>query len=230
MYTEKQKGHGRKQDELVIFFHGFPGRTTKNEDVFNFVNEKLGYSTHLFHYKGLGRSKGHFSFLSSIEFSISLAKKLSNDFKKIHIIGHSWGGLVGVNAFCNVDEQKRGALILLNPLVKIPGQEQILGIVKNSFENGGLRKDDYTAEDLVMLSKEAIRIASDYGIDKSIGKLLEFGASVYFLLSKNDDVTSMEHALPIVRTLTANQIIFNDDHWLSHRNELIDAINHILKP
>ena len=81
------KGNGSKQ-AVLVFFHGFPGLVTKNEDCAKLLSEEDGFDCYLYHYTGLGvNNKGEFTFSVAFKEAESFIEGLSkdNDLSLIHI-------------------------------------------------------------------------------------------------------------------------------------------------
>lgn len=114
--------------EAFLFLHGFPAdRGTKNHDIAEAVTNKTGINSFVLHYRGLGKAKAGFSFTESVKESLEVARFLIDKYKikKLHLVGHSWGGLVALNIFKNISEAKIGNLILLAPFSVFPNDNSI---------------------------------------------------------------------------------------------------------
>ncbi len=109
-------------EKTYILFHGFPAQIgNRNQDIALAIHQATGSDVYMLHYKGLEPSDPQFSFVYSVEESeIFIAELLKKyNYKKINIIGHSWGGLVAINVAATIDK-KLDQLILLNPFNTFP--------------------------------------------------------------------------------------------------------------
>jgi len=112
-----------KSAEVYFFLHGVPSIAHKNEDIARAVIIHTKSDSVVSIYKGLGEAKkiGRFDFINSVKDSLEFAKKLAQDYKTVHLIGHSWGGCIALNIFRDaLKPQKRGQIILLAPFTDIP--------------------------------------------------------------------------------------------------------------
>ena len=117
--------------EAILFLHGFPANLgNKNFDVATAVHQKTGSDVFLIHYRGLGESPGAFSFSDSVQESMTLAKELvqQRGYEKLHLVGHSWGGLIALNILKSLGKTQ-GKTILLSPLSHFPDQETSAAII-----------------------------------------------------------------------------------------------------
>ncbi len=120
-------------EDAYLFLHGFPAeKGDKNRDITIAVNKATYNDAYLLHYKGLGGAKGYFQFSDSIRESIEVAKELikQNQYRKLHLVGHSWGGLIALNVQQELGSHA-GRLILLSPLNLIPNKDALKIIIKS---------------------------------------------------------------------------------------------------
>ena len=70
-------------------------------------------------------------------------------YKKIHIVGHSWGGLVTLNVLREIPSNV-GQVVLLNPLTEFPKDSDIRNDLKDfvNYENSAKGKT-YSLESLL---------------------------------------------------------------------------------
>jgi len=110
--------------EAYLLFPGFPGTQGKNEDIAEAIFKKTQLETFVIHYTGLTTNPGPdetFDFLKSVDESIQFVKSLLVQYEKLHLVGHSWGGLIALNIFSKVfTSEQRGKLILLAPFTEFP--------------------------------------------------------------------------------------------------------------
>ncbi len=121
-YVTSFQSDKHSTDEAYLFLHSFPGTRGKNEDIAEATSHKTGCNSYILHYAGLGLASGKpFDFIKSIEESIQLARSLLDKYKILHLVGHSWGGLIALNIFSSIfTPAQRGQLILLAPFTEFP--------------------------------------------------------------------------------------------------------------
>ncbi len=105
----------------IFIFHGFPSQKNRNKDLaFNlFQNTKASVFVH--HYEGIGESLGLFYFKKSVDRARRYVTQITKEFnlKKIHFVGHSWGGFISLNLLPDFSEQLQ-SLVLYSPFTEIP--------------------------------------------------------------------------------------------------------------
>lgn len=117
-------------EEAIVHFHGFPGRPPRGQealfahypkksiDLREALHRASGADVYFPNYEGLGDSRGRFTFLGSVTRSIAVARELAGRHKTLHVVGHSWGGLVAYNAHLALDASA-GKLVMLAPLLDL---------------------------------------------------------------------------------------------------------------
>jgi len=127
--TVSRVGAERPSPEAVVVFHGFPGEPPRGEehkyaalpkrwiDLREAIFARLGMDGYSPRYEGLGGSRAPFSFTRSVTRSLDLARELAGRHRKVHVIGHSWGGLVAYNVHRELPQA--GKLVLLSALVDL---------------------------------------------------------------------------------------------------------------
>lgn len=114
---------GHEPEAAFAFFHGFPGiRSRQNRDLAEMVSHEIGFDSYVFHYAGLKVVPGPFSFVQSIEDSIDFCRQLLGRYGRLHLVGHSFGGLVACEVLRQFQEAI-GSLTLLSPLVDFEIQD-----------------------------------------------------------------------------------------------------------
>lgn len=128
-YVKVFPGHLKRNEEVIIFFHGFPGEKNngspleKNQDLAQKLCEDTGLDVYLPHYNGLGKnSENEFSFTDSIIDSLSICHEISKKYHQLIIVGHSWGGQVALNCY-KTFSNKISKMLLMSPLIIIPANE-----------------------------------------------------------------------------------------------------------
>jgi pimeloyl-ACP methyl ester carboxylesterase len=97
-------------------------------------------TTFVIHFGGLGHGKGEFGFLKSIEQSLAFVEEVaaSERFDRLHLFGHSFGGLVALNAARKISESsasKLGDIFLVSPFSFVPSANEtraLLASIRNS--------------------------------------------------------------------------------------------------
>lgn len=125
------KTHLNSTREAVMICHGFPAQPAvsatveKNRDIAEELMRTGRYDAYVMHYSGLGSSAGSFSFVNSVIDSVEFALKLLDKFEyeKLHLVGHSWGGLVALNIYYRLPSHLRGRVVLLSPFTIFPSDE-----------------------------------------------------------------------------------------------------------
>jgi|GEM_PF-1671881 len=106
-----------KSEDAILFLHGFPSnKGVKNLDVALYARDELNRDVFIVHYKGLGESVGDFLYTTAIRETIDLVEWLvqKKGYKKIQLVGHSFGGLVAVN--CAIAHPDLiGSILLISP-------------------------------------------------------------------------------------------------------------------
>lgn len=118
----------KPQASAYLFLHGFPAtKGTKNQDIAEALTRATGIKCYVLHFRGLGASEGHFSFVDTLEEARTVAAHLINQYgiKTLNIVGHSWGGLVGIDLFQTLPQKNRGQLILMAPFSEFPQDASI---------------------------------------------------------------------------------------------------------
>jgi len=217
-------GSDKPSRESVLFFHGFPANVgNKNADVASAINLKTGNDVFLLHYRGLGESPGVFSFSESVRESLRVVEDLvrQNKYQKIHIVGHSWGGLVALNAFRQLHERK-GRLILLSPFSSFPDRSGIAEVVRavraELPEVFGKRSDDEVIADIH-------RAESEFGPDQFIDQLESKEITVVQASQDSEVPPSLTRTFLSKFRTPPKYVELDQDHsFFRDRDELIRAV------
>lgn len=128
-----QIGELRSDMIVNVILHGFPGeKGNRNHDLAMSLYECNGQSSFIVHYEGLGQSLGDFNFYESIFHTIDVINQKLQDkgVSKINIIGHSWGGLVGL-FLMHKATFAINKIVLLSPFLSIPKNDELLLLINN---------------------------------------------------------------------------------------------------
>lgn len=121
--------------EAIFIFHGFPSQKNRNKDIAYALSKATRHTVIVHHYEGLGESLGEFTFqrsLKNAEKFVAHHLRLGK-FKKIHFIGHSWGGFVSMNLLRKFSTSVK-SLFLLSPFNQIPEDKSLNDLVDNLFK------------------------------------------------------------------------------------------------
>lgn len=226
IFYELKTNNDVKGKEVVLFFHGFPGRTTKNEDLATKFYQN-GLSTFLYHYEGLGKSSGVFSFRRCLNYAHQLTESLFSKFDRVHILGHSWGGFVAGNVFATLSKN-RGHLMLLNPLTQIPPDHFVRSLVLAAIDNKEL-PDDYLGEKEKedFLLNEINELRNEDNLEASLSKVLNDGMkdNIHIFLANKDALTPPELAQQLCKNIGVPYQKFTSDHWFrENREQLVNSL------
>jgi pimeloyl-ACP methyl ester carboxylesterase len=218
---------GQANESAVIFLHGFPADSGKNEDVAKHLTETFKVDCFVFHYKGLGKSNGLFSFTSSIADSLKITKKIKLEigYRRLFVIGHSWGGLVALNIMRefqrNIDK-----CILLAPFCLLPDEINASQMIQDFID---AKREHNINYDFITMYTDFLKIR-----EKS--SPFEFASTIdekkLSIIQGTDDIVSLpEGYLRLIKSFNKLplSIQVQDDHWFKNRTRLIDFIAGELK-
>lgn len=208
--------------EAILFLHGYPAnQSDKNRGIAEAITRQTNIDSFIIHYPGLGNSPGQFSFKKSIqisnEFYDFLVKK---GYEKVHIFGHSWGGLVGLSIFSK-RPQKDIQLILVSPFLVIPEGSALTGLVNVVYAS--------TEEFLKHTSPQAV--VSELQEIGTLNNFKSFQRDVMANIQRvslfqaiTDDETPVDTAREFVKPIPSlNYVELNTDHsFISARDQLIE--------
>ncbi len=118
--------------KCFIFLHGFPSiRSRQNLDLAEAVSKTFHANCFIPHYRGLGISPGRFFLQSSLQDARECLKKISLTFSKVHLVGHSWGGMISLNLLKEFPNLV-ASLTLISPLLDFKiTDDSIVGLVRD---------------------------------------------------------------------------------------------------
>jgi pimeloyl-ACP methyl ester carboxylesterase len=214
----------QKSKHGFIFFHGFPGGGVRNEDLAEAIHKRSGSNCFVVHYGGLGKGKGNFSFRRSVEQSLQLVSSLVAQEKldSVTLYGHSWGGLVAINAAAKV-QSKLDKLILVSPYSMLPPKSMVREIL-----SGYIAADPALAK--VFSMEEAIEdidfINKNYNPRSAIKNVSLKSNGTLFLQAQNDGEVPAPLSRSFVPLFSAapDYREVGQDHSFTNREELIRTI------
>lgn len=129
--------YDQESTDGIFVFHGFPSQKNRNKDLAFNLSQSTQASVFVHHYEGIGESLGQFYFESTVANASRYVEQIQKDFglKRIHFLGHSWGGFVSLNllpTFAPV----LGSLVLYSPFTQIPehtGIDELADILMNEY-------------------------------------------------------------------------------------------------
>ena len=143
--------------EAFVVFRGFPGEIPPGQEakyahlagragIGQTLFDAAGRDVYLPAYEGLGANRrGRFTFENSVANGIAFAADLARRHERVHVVGYSWGGLVGYNAARGLGA-RRGKLILISPVADVIGSAVAeLEGVRDRFNPATLARRDGAA-------------------------------------------------------------------------------------
>jgi pimeloyl-ACP methyl ester carboxylesterase len=179
------------------------------------------------HYGGLGRGKGDFGFLKSLNQCLEFVDdlKAQTQLSRIHFYGHSWGGLVALNAAVRSGE-KLGDLILVSPFSFVPGSDvvkQLLLSIKKS--------DSCFPQSLSIESAVAdVDVIGKQNNPRLFVHKLQARRTLIVQSEKDDQVpAAMNRAFAPMFKPEARYLEVDQDHSFTNRAALIEIISKWVK-
>lgn len=230
IYNEKYLS-SYNTEEAVILFHGYPSTESKNEYIAEHISNFLNKDVFLFHYEGLGNSLGLFSFPKSILESIAYYNWVAkHGYKKITILGHSWGGLIALNLVAEIQQHSLiDKVILLSPYNYFPEGLQLTKLIDYIYED---TKDIFKQPKSIM-TNQVQEILLSYQPRSKIQNIKQFPNPIYILQATNDNEVSPESTAEFVQLLRSSKTIFkkiNTDHsFTENRTDFLNELTKILE-
>lgn len=218
-YVEAFRGE-IKSTEAVLVLHGYPAdQGNKNQDIAEWISTFLKKNCYIMHYPGLGLSKGQFSFKYSIEISklfLHHVQKLG--YKKIHLIGHSWGGFVSL---CLLDSLKSvdANVVLVSPFLKIPTGRKLDDLVKQIYEETSAFLKHTSIDEMFL---ELTDISKSENFELFQKKIIKSKYAISIIQALNDLETPPSIAREFVSKLPALEYQeINTDHSFTTERSLL---------
>jgi esterase/lipase len=182
IYNEKYST-GKKSEGAVLLLHGYPSPDSKNEYIAEFMAEHLSQDAFVLHYEGLGKSQGAFSFPKSVTDAIAYYESLvSQGYKHITIVGHSWGGLIALNLIAMVDTSAIDRLILMSPFNYFPTGVELEKLIDFIYSDSQVEFKQSKSE----MIKQVGVITSSYQPRSKIDKIRLFAKPVHIFQAIHD--------------------------------------------
>jgi pimeloyl-ACP methyl ester carboxylesterase len=124
--------YDQNSSEGIFIFHGFPSQKNRNKDLAYFLFESTKANVFVHHYEGIGESLGKFYFEKSLITALRYVEHIKKKFnlKRIHFLGHSWGGFVSLNLLSHFADDL-GSVVLYSPFTQIPADKGINELAEN---------------------------------------------------------------------------------------------------
>jgi acetyl esterase/lipase len=228
--------HFQAQDGIkkaVVYFQGIPGPAHVQKAV-NSLRDDLakpltehGFDLFAPRYAGLPESKGHFEFVKILYDGASVTQFLiSEGYEKICILGRSFGALVALASFSQLQDAlgEDAQLILMSPVLQLPLGRNKSDLAKNW--KATLPFLEHLSEDDIVRDLEII--ATEWN---PLPRLERAAAVTTILQAKNDSIVSAESIAKLIAPFDPrpNLIILDDDHDFLKRQfvikELLNALN-----
>ena len=224
-YIEAYRPKGEQSRSILLFLHGFPGNLTKNEDIAVALSSALNLDAVLPHYRGLGKSVGSVSLASTISDSLKILDWLTTvqGYHSVHLIGHSWGGLVGLNLL-RAAPKKIASLSLLAPLSVLPSQDEFGYMINDFFMQKG---QSCASLETSQLLAEAEFLRKNHSPLDFAADLSSTSTPILAVSAKHDDVVPTATVKHLAMQLGANTRLYemSDDHYFTgSRQKITDLI------
>lgn len=206
--------------ESIVILNGFPAYIERNTDFGYELNKQFGADVYIPHYKGLGVSKGKFSFYHSIEDMMSLVSHLKNKYKALTIVGHSWGGYLALSI---ADRIPVDELVLISPFVVFPEDNEIQAILDEFIQTE--RKMNREQKTLSELIEDLQLVRKDYPVNEELFRRV--GTPVLVLQGLNDIVSIPRFSKDLFEKLGTDKkeyVEVETDHWFSDKREILKTM------
>jgi esterase/lipase len=122
-------------NEAIFIFHGFPSQKNRNKDIAFALSKATKHTVIVHHYEGLGESLGSYTFWKSLKNAEKFVGHhlKQGKYKKIHFVGHSWGGFISLNLLRKYPSVTK-SLFLLSPFNQIPENKSLDQLVEALFK------------------------------------------------------------------------------------------------
>jgi pimeloyl-ACP methyl ester carboxylesterase len=169
------------------------------------------------HYPGLGRSGGRFGFEHTLRvlYRFLQGRVLAANYPRIHLVGHSFGGMFALFMAKAIPDERRGGATLLAPVVDLPAKGEVRPMLQRIFESR-------VSYDLAELEADFERIR-DRASPRAVARDLR--AKVRIIQGTRDTVCPPDGARALARILGAELTLTDDDHWFPDRERLARIVS-----
>ncbi len=207
-----------------FFFHGFPGGGVRNEDLGAAIQKHSGDICFVVHYGGLGNGKGKFSFRRSVEQSLQLVNSIIRQEKleSLSIYGHSWGGLVAINAAAKL-QAKLDKLILVSPYSMLPPKTMVREILSGYVAADPALANVFSVDEAI---EDVDFIDKNYNPRAAIKQIsLKPGAFLFLQAQDDGEVPApLSRAFVPLFPVAPDYREVKQDHSFTNRAELIRLV------
>jgi pimeloyl-ACP methyl ester carboxylesterase len=218
---EFQKTNGGT-GQATLFLHGFPGvRSNQNRDLAEMASERSDRHCFLPLYSGLGQADGEFTFRGCRADVQRLASELIAKHGSLDIVGHSWGGYLGLG-LAREHQEKIGRLILMSPLLyffTLDLAQQAFRLTADGNMNLRLGTTDERAREFYQLGNQDR--ADDFA------RALSVQTKVSIFQAATDDTTPVSYAENLVNLFKVRptyEVVTTDHSFLVDRAHALERV------
>jgi len=216
-FYEKYEGC-REGERALVFFHGFPGLVTKNQDCAKFCSSALAADTYVFHYKGLGVSSGDFTFVEALENASSFVGYICEKKRNVSIIAHSFGCLAGIFS-ASINMKSIDKLVLTGPVLESISEEELKILLSETKAACEVSKKININYQKCIEEFAKFKILYNYqNLIKKIDK-----NKINVIAAQKDRVVNNK-IIEKNKNDFSNLIYIDDNHWFENRREYFDKI------
>lgn len=218
-------------ENAILMFHGFPAtRGVKNLDIADYLHHHYKQDVYLLHYRGLGESLGVFKFTDSLNEASRVIEMLTENgrHKKIRLVGHSWGGLVSLNA-ADRHSALIESIVLISPFCDVQKSDPLYDWFVNDVRTelrhifGNMTEAEIEKDFDVILENH---------LPKFIAPRLSASLPIGIVQASRDDVTptaTLKTVLPLFKTHPKYIELDQDHSFTQNRKELAETVIRLMK-
>lgn len=221
-YDHYDPVEGKKNSKAVVFMHGLPGAVTKNNDCAEYCSSEFGVDSFVYHYRGLGVSKGSFSFEESADEVKKFISYLecTYRFTNIVLVSHSYSSMTCLPVLR--DTKSVSKAVLLAPVIKMLSEAGVKDLL--------LKVDEMLVDSGKINVKACLGQYQEF-ISKNnpvnVIKSLVESKNVIVVVPEYDSV--IEPSIAISEKGIFNKVIkLKDDHWFSNRQQLFNLLKEVV--
>lgn len=213
-----------KTNEAIFIFHGFPSQKNRNKDIAFALSQATQHTIIVHHYEGLGESLGSYTFWKSLRNAEKFVEhhlKLGQ-YKKIHFVGHSWGGFISLNLLRKYSDKVK-SLFLLSPFNQVPEDKNLDQLVGALFQE---YPHCFFDTNKIKVKEDFMKVESQYDLKNFLQKHTP-EQKIQILQAKNDlavpEYTTKEIAKLLGKKCKYKEVIV-DHSFTEKRKQTIKAI------